>query len=126
MLCSVPAKPPPRTARVMQSSAGIQSAITAGPAIGGLSFMASASVVYATCTLIFCVAAFLLRLRYAHMPAPAEQASLRSLLAGMACVWARKIFPGAVSLDLFAELLGGASALAYPRVAWGSCVRPRR
>jgi len=33
------------------SSAGIQCAIIAGPAIGGLLFLAGASVVYATCTL---------------------------------------------------------------------------
>jgi len=121
----------------MQSSAGIESAIIAGPAISGLLFVASAGAVYVTCTLIFRVAGFLLlRLRYAHVPPPAERASSRSLLAGVAYVWERKISPGAASLDLFAVLLGGATALVYPcshatfcrsgRVAWGCCVRPRR
>jgi len=94
------------------SSAGIQCAIIAGPAIGGLLFLAGASVVCATCTLIFGVAGFLLlRLRYAHVPPPTGRASLRSLLAGVAYVWERKILLGAVSLDLFAVLPGSATAL---------------
>ena len=37
--------------------------------------------------------------------------SLRTLLAGVVFVWERKVLLGAVSLDLFAVLLGGATAL---------------
>ena len=94
------------------SSAGSQTAIIGGPALGGWLFVLGASVVYATCAAIFCVASLLvLRLRYLHVPPPAERASLRTLLAGVAFVWERKIILGAVSLDLFAVLLGGATAL---------------
>lgn len=94
------------------SSAGIQSAIIGGPALGGLLFIFGANVVYATCGLFFVVAAVLvLRLRYTHVPPPAEPATLRTLLAGVAFVWQRKLLLGAVSLDLFAVLLGGATAL---------------
>ena len=94
------------------SSAGIQAAIIGGPALGGLLFVAGASVVYASCALIFGVAAVLvLRLRYTHVSPPAERATLRTLLAGVAFVWQRKLLLGAVSLDLFAVLLGGATAL---------------
>lgn len=50
-------------------------------------------------------------LRYEHVPLPREPVSLRSLLAGAAFVWQRKALLGAVSLDLFAVLLGGAVAL---------------
>jgi MFS family permease len=37
--------------------------------------------------------------------------SVQSLLAGVAFVWQRKVVLGAISLDLFAVLLGGATAL---------------
>ncbi len=94
------------------SSAGIQSAIIGGPALGGLLFVFGASVVYATCGLIFGVAAVLvLRLRYTHVPPPDEPATVRTLLAGVVFVWQRKLLLGAISLDLFAVLLGGATAL---------------
>ncbi|MEO6321973.1 MAG: MFS transporter, partial [Polaromonas sp.] len=48
---------------------------------------------------------------YDHVPPPREPVSLRTLLAGAAFVWRRKALLGAVSLDLFAVLLGGATAL---------------
>lgn len=50
-------------------------------------------------------------LRYDHVPPPREPVSLRTLLAGAEFVWQRKVLLGAVSLDLFAVLLGGATAL---------------
>ena len=94
------------------SSAGTQSAIILGPAIGGLLFVAGASAVYATCALGFVVAgALMLRLRYVHVAPGPQRATLRTLLAGVAFVWERKVLLGAVSLDLFAVLLGGATAL---------------
>ena len=94
------------------SSAGSQTAIIGGPALGGVLFIFGASAVYATCALIFGVASLLvLRLRYLHVPPPVERATLRTLFAGVAFVWERKIVLGAVSLDLFAVLLGGATAL---------------
>jgi len=50
-------------------------------------------------------------LRYDHAPPPREPVTLRTLLAGVEFVWQRKALLGAVSLDLFAVLLGGATAL---------------
>jgi len=50
-------------------------------------------------------------LHYDHVPPPREPVSLRTLLAGAEFVWQRKALLGAVSLDLFAVLLGGATAL---------------
>ena len=94
------------------SSAGTQSAVIGGPALGGLVFVAGASAVYGLCALVFAIAAVLvLRLRYGHVPPPAERATLRTLLAGVEFVWRRKVLLGATSLDLFAVLLGGATAL---------------
>ena len=68
--------------------------------------------VYGACALSFAVGCvLLLRLSYGHVKRPAEPLSLRALLAGVAFVWERKILLGASSLDLFAVLLGGATAL---------------
>ncbi len=94
------------------SSAGMQAAIIGGPALGGLLFVLGASAVYASCVVSFGVACVLvLRLRYHHAPPEAEPVSLRTLLAGVVYVWERKVLLGAASLDLFAVLLGGATAL---------------
>lgn len=94
------------------SSAGTQAAVIGGPALGGLLFVAGAQAVYAACVLSFavgCVLVFLLR--YPQVARVNEPASLQTMLAGLGFVWQRKVLLGAVSLDLFAVLLGGATAL---------------
>jgi MFS family permease len=94
------------------SSGGNQAAVVAGPALGGLIFVAGATAVYATCAALFAAACVLIFLvRYDHDPAPHEPVTLRTLLAGADFVWRHKALLGAVSLDLFAVLLGGATAL---------------
>lgn len=94
------------------SSAGMQGAIIAGPALGGFIYVAGAVAVYAVCAALFALAAaLLLRLRYDHAPAPREPVTLASLLAGVRYIGARPVVLGAISLDLFAVLLGGATAL---------------
>ena len=94
------------------SSAGMQAAVIGGPALGGVIFVAGATAVYATCGLLFLVGCVLVfGVRYDHVPPPREPVTLRTLLAGAEYVWQRKALLGAVSLDLFAVLLGGAVAL---------------
>ncbi len=94
------------------SSAGTQAAIIGGPALGGLLFVAGASAVYTACAVSFAVACVLVfLLRYPRAPRVTEPTSMSSVLAGLAFVWQRKVLLGAVSLDLFAVLLGGATAL---------------
>ncbi len=94
------------------SSAGTQAAIIGGPALGGFVFVAGAQAVYALCALSFGIACVLIYLvQYPRTPRAAEPASLRTMLAGLGFVWKRKVLLGAVSLDLFAVLLGGATAL---------------
>jgi MFS family permease len=93
------------------SAAGMQLAIIAGPAIGGLLYVMGATTVYATCTLLFAVAAtLLLRVKHASPP-PRERATWQTLLAGVSYVRSNPVVLGAISLDLFAVLLGGATAL---------------
>lgn len=94
------------------SAAGVQGAIIAGPALGGFIYIAGAVATYATCAGLFAAAALLAALiRYTPAPRTAEPASWASLLAGVHFVWHHKVVLGAISLDLFAVLLGGATAL---------------
>ncbi len=94
------------------SSAGTQGAIIVGPALGGFIFVAGAQAVYGVCTLVFALASLLLAgVRYQHAPRPGQTASLETLLAGVRFVFHRPVVLGAISLDLFAVLLGGATAL---------------
>ncbi len=77
--------PPGLLPRAMAfSSAGLQGAIIAGPALGGLLYVAGPGVVYGSCALLFVVAtALCLRIRHANPP-PGEPVSLDTLLAGRA------------------------------------------
>ena len=93
------------------SATGIQIAVIGGPALGGALYIQGVSAVYASAAALL-LASFLLTLlvRYRHQPVQ-ETASWRSVLAGVGFVWQRKVLLGAISLDLFAVLLGGATAL---------------
>ena len=94
------------------SSGGMQVAIIAGPALGGLLFVGGAALVYAVCAVLFAAATVLFALlRYVHVPPPREPVSIAVLLAGVRFIRERPVILGAVSLDLFAVLLGGATAL---------------
>lgn len=105
--------PPALLARALAaSSAGVQGAIIGGPALGGFVYVAGAGAVYATCGVLFAAAALLCAgIRYEHVPPPAEPPTWATLTAGIRFVWGHKVVLGAISLDLFAVLLGGASAL---------------
>jgi MFS family permease len=94
------------------SSAGMQIAIIGGPAVGGFLFIAGAAAVYGVCALLFTVAGVLYAgLRHAHAAAPKEPVSMATVLAGVHFIRHRPVVLGAISLDLFAVLLGGATAL---------------
>jgi MFS family permease len=94
------------------SSAGMQGAIIAGPALGGLIYTAGAAATYGVCGLFFALAtALCLTLRYSHKPPPLVPVTMESLLLGVHFVWRHKVVLGAISLDLFAVLFGGATAL---------------
>ncbi len=93
-------------------AAGTEAAVIGGPALAGLLFVAGTSVVYATCLALFALAGLaLLGVRYDHEPPPREPVTLQSMLAGVRFIGRNRALLGAVSLDLFAVLLGGATAL---------------
>ena len=94
------------------SSSGMQAAIIGGPALGGALYVGGAAVVYAVCIALFAVGVGLVwGVRYDHRPGPAQPVTLDTLFAGVRFIAARPVVLGAISLDLFAVLLGGATAL---------------
>jgi MFS family permease len=94
------------------NSGGGQFATIVGPAIGGFIYVAGAAVVYGACAAMFLFAAAMLCLiRYERAQSVREQVTLQSLFAGIGFIWKRKEVLGAISLDLFAVLFGGATAL---------------
>ena len=94
------------------SSAGMQAAILGGPALGGFVFALGAEVVYALSLMLLGVACVaLMRLSLPQHTAAPEPMTVASVLAGVQFVWRHKLLLGGFSLDLFAVLLGGATAL---------------
>jgi MFS family permease len=106
----VPALLIPRA--VAWSASAHQTATILGPALGGLLYMAGPTVAYATASLLFLTASSLVALiRIERTPPNREPVSLRSLFAGIVFIRNQPVILGAISLDLFAVLLGGATAL---------------
>jgi len=93
------------------SSTGVEVAVICGPALGGFLYLNGALTVYSVCAVLFTLSMMLtLWVHYVHVVRH-NSLSWVSLFAGVAFVWERKVLLGAISLDLFAVLLGGATAL---------------
>ncbi len=97
---------------VAVNSSTWQLSTIAGPAIGGLVYLLGPDVVYGSVAGLLAAAIFLILGVRTEKPAHShEPDSWHALLEGIRFVWQRKIILGAVSLDLFAVLFGGAAAL---------------
>ena len=90
-----------------------QVATIAGPAIGGILYVAGPAIVYATVAVLLAAGtAMTFTLRGGgDSGLSLEPQSLDALLSGLRFVWRRRPVLGAISLDLFAVLFGGATAL---------------
>ena len=100
-------------AATWESSAWQASSII-GPALGGflIAVQKQATGVYAlVATLILAVGLMLGLLRPRPVAPSEEELSLDSLLAGARFIWNTKIILASITLDMFAVLLGGATAL---------------
>ena len=119
----VPTIVPPsslRPALAVTSSAN-QAATIAGPSAGGVLYAlaekgsahgSGAARVYGAAAVLLIAAIIMLALiQKRRAPSPRAAVSWDSLLLGMRFIWHRKTVLGAISLDLFAVLFGGASAL---------------
>jgi MFS family permease len=115
-----------RNALAVNSSANQVAAIL-GPGIGGIVYAigearfgrnTGASVVYGTAAILLIVAIVMVSLiQKRRRPSSRTVLAWSTLLQGLHFVWHRKTVLGAISLDLFAVLFGGATALlpAYTR-----------
>lgn len=96
---------------VALSSSALQAATIGGPALGGVLYAQGPLAVYGVCVVVMLLSSALtISVRYAHHITH-EAVSWASAMAGVVFVWRHKILLGATSLDLFAVLLGGATAL---------------
>ena len=91
-----------------------QLAAVLGPALGGLIYgFGNATAAYVVDVTLM-VAALLAIARIAHAPAaraPSGESMLESLAGGVRFVWSQPVVLGALALDLFSVLFGGATAL---------------
>ncbi|HEX3968809.1 MAG TPA: MFS transporter [Edaphobacter sp.] len=98
-----------------------QIANMSGPAVGGILFTLplagvvamwnGAPVVYAFTLLMLLGFIVLVSMIRAKMITERKAFSVKTMLAGLEYVWRAKLLLGSISLDLFAVLLGGATAL---------------
>jgi Transmembrane secretion effector len=97
---------------VAWNSSAWQTATILGPALGGLLYAVGGSGVFAIATGCFAVTFALVALiRHRATRARREKTTWTTLVAGIRFIRAKPVIFGAISLDLFAVLLGGATAL---------------
>ena len=97
---------------VAWASSNFQVALIIGPALGGTLLALGASTVFVLAAAVTVLSMVLILLvRYRSETRAATDVGWRSLLAGVGFVRSRPVILGAISLDLFAVLLGGAIAL---------------
>ena len=94
------------------STAMIKISTIAGPAVGGFLYAAGASIAYATCAGLCAVSlAFVFAIRKPVGKTSRGPVTFATLLAGFHFIGHHKVILGAISLDLFAVVLGGVTAL---------------
>jgi MFS family permease len=97
---------------IAASASAQQTAVICGPSLGGLLYGLGPTTVYATCTVIFIAASVLIsRVHIAPRSEERKPFSMETVFAGFSYICSRPILLGAISLDLFAVLLGGVTAL---------------
>jgi MFS family permease len=97
---------------IAASASAQQTAVICGPSLGGLIYMFSPTGVYATCAAVFIAASVLIGfIRVTRRNEERKPITLETMFAGFGYICSRPILLGAISLDLFAVLLGGVTAL---------------
>jgi len=97
---------------VALSSSSFHIAVIAGPTLGGWIYLFGAQTVYTLVSFLLALAmVLLLMIRMQPTQVKRESATWHTVLEGLRFVRSRPVIFGAISLDLFAVLLGGATAL---------------
>jgi MFS family permease len=94
------------------SSSAMQAATIVGPSLGGLLYAAGASVPLGASALCLLAASGAMAfIKIERIPPKREPVSFQSVFSGVSFIRRRPIILGAISLDLFAVLFGGVTAL---------------
>lgn len=95
------------------SSIAWQTASVAGPAVGGLLFALSPSLPYFISALLMLAAATLIIALRPMPPTESDHGThpVRQIAEGLKFTWNERFLLGCITLDLFAVLLGGATAM---------------
>jgi len=97
---------------VAASSSSNQLATIIGPAIGGILLAVSIPLVYVLCAVLYFIAAVLsILLKVERAAKSREPVTFRTFFAGIGFIRRRPVILGSITLDLFAVVLGGATAL---------------
>ena len=106
----VPASVLPRA--IASTNSAAQTAVVAGPAIGGLLIAFDPTLVFAVCAALWLSAGLVvLGIRFERTIARRAPVDLKTLFSGVTFLGRHKILLGALLLDLFAILFGNATAL---------------
>ncbi|HEX2593983.1 MAG TPA: MFS transporter, partial [Rhizomicrobium sp.] len=107
--------PPENLPRAIALNSSVfTTAVIAGPAIGGFIYLLGPVFTYGLAAIFFAIAGvltFVLGGRHIDRAAAIAASRLERVKEGIQFVWNRPVVLGAISLDLFAVLLGGAVAL---------------
>ncbi len=97
---------------VAWNSSAWQTATIVGPVAGGLLYGLAAEIAYGIAAFFMvCAAVLILSIPKPAQQTETQQPTISSLFDGFRYIWSEKVVLGAISLDLFAVLLGGAIAL---------------
>ena len=98
---------------IAMSSIAWQSASVIGPAAGGLIYSAHPTSVYLFSAAMLAVSAFTISRVRPVLPPPVEvrRHPLREMADGLKFVWVERFLLGTITLDLFAVILSGATAM---------------
>jgi len=97
---------------VALNSSTFHVATIAGPTLGGVLYLLGPQSVYATVAIVLALSVVLMAMVHLpRVPRAAEAGGWRTLLQGLRFVRSRPVVFGAISMDLFAVLFGGATAL---------------
>lgn len=106
----VPAHALPRA--IAASNSASQAAVVAGPALGGVLIEISPTLVFAICALLWLSSAVvMLSIAMKRVASARRPADLTTLFSGFAYIAHNKVVLGAITMDLFAVLLGSVTDL---------------
>lgn len=93
-------------------SSAFQSATIIGPALGGILYSLGPAAIYFTSgSLAFLTSLIIFFIPIKQEQSKSEHVTIKSIFAGISFIKSNPIILGAISLDLFAVLFGGATAL---------------